>query len=453
MAKNPNEIKEKMRSLLPHALWAVILIAFAIIFYQYVKNVHFTGIPGLLNILKPVTIGLIITFFMAPLVSKLEQAFFRLQNWLRTTPRKVPVSKRYRASTRQNAGLIRLFAMLIGYVVVFGLLILMIVYIIPQVVNSLSTIVTMLGESITQLVERLQGLSDHWDNTPLSKYVDMDALADIVNSQLNTLTTALQRYLTNLVPQIYTFVIQIANSVIKVVIGLIMSIYLVADRERMLGGVKKIIYSLFSKKNAMLILNAGTETSQIFKFFFLGKLIDSLLIGILCYILMLILRLDYPLLIAVIVGITNIIPSFGPFIGAIPSAFILFMSSPMQALIFIIMIVCLQQFDGNILGPYILGGSLGIKPFWIIFSVTIGGAMFGLPGMLFGVPFFVVIYTLIHRYIDYRLRRKDLDPDNVEELELERQGFSHPIVASVPPAKESDGILKRLKKLFQKKQS
>ena len=160
---------------------------------------------------------------------------------------------------------------------------------------------------------------------------------------------------------------------------------------------------------------------EIFRRFFIGKAVDSFIIGLLCFIFMRIFRMPYAELISFIVGITNMIPYFGPFIGAIPSALIIFMTSPMAAIGFAVMIVILQQFDGNVLGPAILGGSLGLKPFWIIFAVIIGGGMFGVVGMLLGVPIFTVLYTLVNRFILSRLHKKGIQSSNdLDALEQER---------------------------------
>ena len=164
------------------------------------------------------------------------------------------------------------------------------------------------------------------------------------------------------------------------------------------------------------------ETLAIFRRFFVGKALDSLIIGILCYILMKIFGLPYAELISVIVGITNVIPFFGPFIGAIPSILIILMSSPMDAFIFALLILGIQQLDGNVIGPAILGNSLGLKPIWIIFSVTVGGGLFGLLGMIAGVPAFTVVYTLFNRWIHRRLEKKNLNtPEQLKEAEAERQ--------------------------------
>ena len=448
-------LKTKMRELFPYFLWLFIVIAGAILFYNYIRKAEFKGLWGILAVMKPIVYGLVITFFVAPAVSSLERHFQDFQTKIRTSKKRLPIPKCWRRSTKSNVGLIRFFAMLDCYVIILGILVLTFVYVIPQLINSLSTIVNLATEAITGLIGKVDKLADRWNNLPVASYIDSDELVNVLNGQLGNLTSGIQKFLSNLVPQVYTIFMQFANSVINLVIGLIVSIYIIADRERMLAGVKKIIYAMFRKDQAMLILNVGNETANIFKFFFLGKIIDSLIIGIICYIMMLILRLDYPLLIATLVGVTNVIPYFGPVFGAVPSAMILFLSSPMQAFVFVIMVLILQQFDGNILGPYILGGTLGIKPFWIIFSVTVGGSLFGVAGMLFGVPFFTVLYTLIKRYIDYRLEKKELNTKDLSQLEKERETFSHPVFSGMTrsgPQRELPSFLKKFFALFHKKE-
>lgn len=448
MEKNSDRIKNKLRELLPYFLMACALVVFAILAYERLHGSVFHGISGFFRVMRPVIIGLVIVFFIAPIVSSLEKQFFRLQAYLRRQT-KLPLPKKFRQSTKPHKGLIRLLAMFISYVLFIGLIVLAVAYVIPQLINSLSVILNLVADSASVLIERIRRFSERYDSIPLASFVNMDDLTEIVNSQVGNLTTTLQRIISSLVPQIYALVLQLVNGLLNLVIGIIISIYLVADRERMLHMLKKIIYAIFNKAHSMLIMNMAAETAEIFKVFFLGKIIDSLLIGILCYIAMLILRLDYPLLIGTIVGVTNVIPYFGPWIGAIPSGLILLMESPLQAFIFAIMVLVLQQFDGNILGPYILGGSLGIKPFWIIFSVTIGGGLFGVLGMLFGVPVFTAIYTMVRRYLNYRLEKKGIQDGDLETLEAERRQFTHPITtptADDPTQKKSRFSFKRKSK-------
>ena len=198
------------------------------------------------------------------------------------------------------------------------------------------------------------------------------------------------------------------TGIVNFFIGLIIMVYLLYDEERFKRTFKKINYALLPRKAADSFIYVLCLCRDAFNNFIFGKIIDSLIIGILCYICVAFLKIPYPVLIAVIVGITNIIPVFGPFIGAIPCLIILVMIDPLAALKFLIFIIILQQVDGNIIGPKILGGSMGLPTLWIMFAIIVGGSLFGVFGMVIGVPLFSVIYTLIRRQISQKLKEKDI---------------------------------------------
>lgn len=419
----PKEIlKQKTRRFLPYFIFACGLIAFAILLFHFTSSHHvFSGkIKTVISIMNPILMGLVITFFLAPAVAATERLFFRFQNWLRTQKR-IPMPQSYRHSEKQHRGLIRFFSMLLSYLFIFGALALALVYIIPQLIDSLTAIVNLISTSVTSLITLCNDLLIDWDELPVSAYVSSEDILRVLNNQLSTFSTTLQNFITALVPKLSSMIFSFASGFINFLVGIIISIYLIADRERAIRNLKRCLYALLPKQHSMHVINFCSETIDIFRTFFVGKIIDSVIIGIMCYFLMLILRLDYPVLIACIVGVTNVIPYFGPFIGAIPSGLILLMSSPMQALIFAIMILALQQFDGNILGPYILGGTLGIRPFWIIFAVTVGNGLFGILGMIIGVPLFTVFYTMFRRFLVRRMQQKNISGDAaLETLEQER---------------------------------
>ena len=205
------------------------------------------------------------------------------------------------------------------------------------------------------------------------------------------------------------------------------------SKETFLAQLKKLVVALFNERHANRLLEFGRRTNKIFSGFVLGKIIDSAIIGIICYILMRILSLPYPMLISVIVGVTNIIPFFGPLIGAIPSAILILLINPLQCLIFIIMVVLLQQFDGNILGPRILGDSVGLSSFWILISITIFSGLFGVPGMIIGVPVFAVMYMLVSDFVKARLEKKGRplqteiyeNIKSTDDIELMRRRFDN----------------------------
>ena len=194
----------------------------------------------------------------------------------------------------------------------------------------------------------------------------------------------------------------------------IISIYMLSGKEKLIFQAKKLVFALFSKETALKITRFANLTNTIFSDFIIGKMIDSIIIAVLCFIGMLVIYPSYSLLIAVIVGVTNMIPFFGPFIGAIPSAIILLISRPYSALIFLVFILALQQLDGNVIGPKILGDSLGLAPMWVLLGIVIGNGLFGLPGMIIGVPTFAVIYTLCSEKIRNTLREKNITVNSEE---------------------------------------
>ena len=214
--------------------------------------------------------------------------------------------------------------------------------------------------------------------------------------------------LTNLIPIIGNIFMTFASSVWNIILGIIISIYLLIDKEKFFALGKKVTKALFNEKNSTIILDLADRTNQTFGRFLGGKIIDSAIIGVLSFIILGIFKMPYVLLISVIIGITNIIPFFGPFIGAIPSAIIIMFVSPIQALWFLLIILIIQQIDGNIIGPKILGDSIGISAFWILFAILVAGKLFGLVGMIIGVPMFALIYYIIKDIIEARLTQKGL---------------------------------------------
>ena len=290
--------------------------------------------------------------------------------------------------------------------IVLGLLVLILVYIVPQIFSGLSTLFTLLTDAIEYLYDNLNTFISHWNESSWSTLISGEDLYQLLGNYLSSLTLDLQNIASTVLPMLYKTIASVASGSINTIIGIIISIYLVSDRRNMAYGGKRILYALLRKDRANRILTLLHEILNIFRRFFVGQALDSLLIGIICFIFMKIFSLPYAELISVIIGVTNIIPYFGPFLGAIPSILIILMVSPMEALIFAIFILFLQQIDGNIICPAVLGGSLGLKPIWIIFAVTVGGGLFGVLGMIIGVPTFTVIYTLWHRYIRRRIHSK-----------------------------------------------
>ena len=203
------------------------------------------------------------------------------------------------------------------------------------------------------------------------------------------------------------------------VIGLVIALYLLVGKETFIGQGKKILYAVLPAKAGNNALRLLRVSHQLFGGFISGKIVDSAIIGVICYVGLIILKIPYSLLVAAIVGVTNVVPFFGPFIGAVPSFILIALAEPMKGLYFLVFVLALQQVDGNIIGPKILGDSTGLSSFWVIFAILVGGGLFGFMGMLFGVPTFAVIYWLIREIVAYTLRKRRLPEETRDYIKME----------------------------------
>jgi len=233
--------------------------------------------------------------------------------------------------------------------------------------------------------------------------------------------TTITEFSLSALPDVLNYTVSVGSGAVKLIMILIISVYMLTGKDNLLFQFKKATYAYFSKHRADRMVEIAHRSSEIFSGFIIGKLIDSIIIGILCFIGMMFIYPDYTVLVAVIVGVTNMIPFFGPFIGAIPCVFILLVVSPMAAAVFTVFVFLLQQFDGNILGPKILGDSLGLSPIWVLAGILIGNGLFGIAGMLIGVPTFAVLYKLVSENIASRLEEKGLDSNLKIETESSGQ--------------------------------
>ena len=237
-------------------------------------------------------------------------------------------------------------------------------------------------------------------------------LSEYYNNAVDTLTGTIlpkvQEMAAALTGGIWTGIRSVVNFAVDLIVGIIISIYLLAMKEKSLARCCKVIYATFRKETAELLLTGLHNMNQVFSGFVRGKLLDSLIMGILCFIGCSILNMPYTPLVSVVVGVTNVIPFFGPFLGAIPSAFLILLVNPLKCLYFVLFIILLQQLDGNVIGPKILGDSTGISSFWVIAAILVGGGFFGVAGMFFGVPVFACLRLLIKWLVDRRLTRRGM---------------------------------------------
>ena len=299
------------------------------------------------------------------------------------------------------------------YIITAFAITVLVVLVAPQVRDSIINVINSIPEYIREITHIVEKLTNqyHWD----------PAFADSITETMSTALKSLSTMALNLIPQIFNVSVSLGSFVIDMFMAVIASIYMLMTKERLVFQIKKILYSFLKEKKADRIIEIGNRTNLMFSKFINGKIIDSIIIGIICFMGSVFIYSPYALLLGVIIGVTNIIPFFGPFIGAIPSILILLMVSPWDALIFAIFVLALQQFDGNILGPKILGDSTGLAPIWVLVAITIGGGLFGFVGMIAGVPTFAVLYSLLSENMDKRLAKKNIVADK-ESLTLAQKG-------------------------------
>ena len=260
-----------------------------------------------------------------------------------------------------------------------------------------------------QLVKQVNHIQlDDSTMTTMLKNAMNEASTSLQNWMRTDLLNKVNEVMTHLTVGLYTLVMELFHAVI----GVIVSVYILFGKETFINQSKKATYAIFPTERANLLIHIAVKTNEIFGGFIIGKIIDSIIIGILCFIGTSLLNMPYAMLVSVIVGMTNVIPFFGPYIGAIPSAVLIALADPMKGVYFLIFILLLQQFDGNILGPKILGNSTGLSAFWVIVSILLGGGLFGILGMLFGVPAFAVIYYIVKLFLDNQLEKKKLPTES-----------------------------------------
>ena len=359
------------------------------------------GINSLLKIATPVIDGLVLTYFLAPVVNSIENKWLYAKFSDRIFKGHEEGEARGKAKSR-----VRAFSIFITYVLFILIIVGFFWIIIPDIVASI--------QNISKNFPVYQWNLKVWMEKLLIKYPQLD---QAYNTLMSNYSEPINQWINeNIFGRVNEFAMTVLSgglSIIKAlfnfIIGMIIALYLLGSKELMIGQAKKTVYALMKKDTANAFIYNVRYTNKIFQDFFVGKIVDSIIVGLLCFIATTILRTPYAMLISIIVGVTNIIPFFGPFIGAIPSAFLVLLVNPKQCLYFIILIIVLQQLDGNVIGPLILGQKTGLSGFWVIFAITIFGGVWGFKGMLLGVPIFAVIYTGVSSFIKAKLKEKGLE--------------------------------------------
>lgn len=400
--KRPNRKFEKYWYM---GITAFLVLAAASAVWMIFTNLHVLGgaLSAVNSALFPVYIGLIIAYLLSPLVNKAEKFIF--------IPLIRKVIKKNQKTKEIARGISVTFVLLAAILIIFCLTMM----VVPEVVNSISSLISNLpgyyknmlvwGENIFKSNPKLTELFQTYSSVIYERLLSwlQNIILPSSTRVLNVLTDG---------------VVNAVNVVVNVFIGLIVSIYLMASKENFCALGKRLMYTVLPYKRVNAILEVLRETHTVFAKFISGKIVDSLIVGVLTFIIMSIAGIPYTMLVSVIIGVTNVIPFFGQYIGIVPSAILVFIANPVKGVVFLILIIILMQFDGNILGPKILGDSIGLKSFWILFSILFFGSLFGLLGMLCAVPVFAIIYRMTKRWSAERLAKK--------KMPTETEFYCHP---------------------------
>ena len=388
-------------------------IALSIIFFFLIYRFDGFGsaISTLTGILMPFIYGAVIAYLLKPVCNTIE-GFLR-----RFIPEKMK-------------GLIS--ALSIALTILLGLLLIyaLCMMIIPQLITSVTTLYYTAQRNIARFVQ--------WANH-VEFIENNQQIMDLLNNAYDTLNTSVDNLVkTKLLPSMQNILSGAAIGVLNVVtwaknlvIGIIVAVYMLASRKRFVQQAKLVLYSVFKPVWAGRIIEEIQYADKMFGGFINGKIMDSAIIGVLCYIGCLIFKFPSALLVSVIIGVTNVIPFFGPFIGAIPATLLILIQNPIKALWFLLFVLVLQQVDGNIIGPKILGNTTGLSSFWVLFAILLFGGLWGFAGMIVGVPLFAVIYDVIKKLVIHGLRRNE----ELDMLNTYHDNFGDP--EDDPPAPEA----------------
>lgn len=374
--------------------FACISASIILFFVIYRAEAFWQSVSVFVAIITPFIYGFVIAYLLTPAYNLfLRRINLSLTSHIKNKRKLITLSK----------VLSTIITLFLSITIISGL----IVMVLPQLAESILGIINTFPSNADGLMIWVV------DNFNLSEKTANFINNNIVNNLTNWFMENLVPTMSEVVAGVSTGLISFLVVIKNILLGLIICVYFLNGKEVFAAQTKKIIFATCSEERAESIIHEAKFINRTFSGFIIGKIIDSIIIGIICFISLTIMDMPYTLLISVIVGVTNIIPFFGPFIGAIPSAIIILLESPIQSVYFVIFIQILQLLDGNVIGPKILGDSTGIPSFWVIFAILVGGGLFGFVGMIVGIPIFAVIYAYVKRYVRYKLCQKDLPMDTL----------------------------------------
>lgn len=376
-------------------LTAFLVIAACVVFFFLMYRLPgiFAFLKKLLGVIEPVIIGFIIAYLVNPIANAINGGLLKLS--------KKNIKLQNNIYKRVARG-VSVFGALAAFTAVLILIFYMIV---PQFIDSISSMVKVLPGQLEDFAQRVS--TEFEKNSDLQK-----VLMSVYEYEKKWLQNDFTAYVNSMAAYFASGVWSVVNFIKNFAVGYIFALYILYNKALLMRQFRKIMFACIKNSVVERILRTGKRVHSIFSGFIYGKLLDSAIIGVLCFIGVTIFKMPYPMLVAVTVGVTNVIPVFGPYLGGIPCAALILLTDTMKGVYFIIFIICLQAFDGNFLGPKILGNSTGLSAFWVVFAIVVGGGMFGVPGMVIGVPAFAVIYYLIESFVNYRVKKKNLPLEN-----------------------------------------
>ncbi len=399
-------------------LTAFIVIACSILFYMIINrfDVIISGFNLVINILMPMIMGLVIAYLLNPLLNFFEQTIFK----------KIQPQLKY-SKVRRAVSVTTTFVVVILLLTGFFWLL------IPQLV-----------ESISSLIDRVPGYLNSAKSFLETFLKDNQAITDWFKVDLSQIFSNLETMLKEYLPMVNDIldgatrsVMGVFTTLMNLFVGFVVAIYLLYSKERFAGQTKKVMFALLPRNFTLKVIDILSQTDKMFSGYIFGKVVEAFCVALLCFLGCTLLGLPYALLVTVIMFVFNLIPYFGPLIGAIPCTLLILLVDPLQALWFVILICVLQQFDGNVIGPMILGNHTGLTSFWIIFSIFLFGGLFGFFGMIIGVPAFAVIYSLIRALVEKRLKKKGMPLSTKDYMRMAHETPPDPLVIVEEPSREA----------------
>ena len=376
-----------------------------IVFYFLLKNSRSVSaaVEHVNKVLQPIMIGFVMAFLMNPIMGFFEK---RLDTVLKK------ICKTEEGAKKAN----RTLSSILALIILTGIVVFIIATIVPNLISTIIYLVNHIEEQIAGVLDWCNEITKGRYEESLMRAKDNN-IGDLVDKAMGFLNQYVDYDESDMMSLVTNSVLTVGKLIVNIIIGMFVSVYVLVSKETFKAQAKKLICGIFVPKYSNIILEISRKSADIFYGFIIGKIIDSIVIGIICYIGCLIMSMPYPVLVSVIVGVTNIVPVFGPYIGAVPTVIIIFLTEPMQGIYFLIFVLILQQIDGNLIGPKILGDSTGISSFWVVFAVVVGAGFFGVGGMIVAVPIVAIIYYIIGRIADYLVEKRNL-PKETSEYEL-----------------------------------